>query len=105
MNLVLVALDSADAISFFLFTLILYILSVLSKRLGEAMGLKKYYYIYYIGIFFTLSGSIILVLSMIVDERLKIFRYGYVFFASGMTFGLIASIKYWGWLIKEFFKG
>ncbi len=105
MNPLLVALDSADAISFFLFTLILYFLSVLSKRLGEAMGLKKYYYLYYIGMFFTLSGSVILVLSIMVNERLEIFRYGYAFFASGMTFGLIASIKYWGWLIKEFFKG
>ncbi len=103
--MVLEALDSADSISFFLFTLIFYFLSVLSKRLGEAMGLKKYYYLYYIGMFFTLSGSIILVLSMTVNERLEIFKYGYAFFAFGMTFGLVASIKYWGWLIKEFFKG
>ncbi len=105
MNPVLEALDSADAISFFLFTLILYFLSVLSKRLGEVMGLKKYYYIYYIGMFFTLSGSSILVLSNVVNERSDFFRYGYAFFAFGLTLGLITSIKYWGWLVKEFFKG
>lgn len=24
-----------------------------------------------------------------------------IFFAIGMTLGLIATIKYWGWLVKE----
>ncbi len=105
MNPALEALDSADAISFFLFTLILYLLSVLSKRLGEAMGLKKYYYLYYTGMVFTLSGSIMLVISTIFNGSQAFFTYRYVLFAIGLTFGLIASIKYWGWLIKEFFKG
>jgi hypothetical protein len=31
--------------------------------------------------------------------------YGYALFALGLTAGLIASIKYWGWLFKELFKG
>lgn len=105
MNPVLEALDSSDAVSFFLFTLILYFLSVLSKRLGEVMGLKKYYYLYYVGMFFTLFGSINLVISTVTNEGLELFRYGYAFFAFGLTLGLIASIKYWGWLIKEFLKG
>jgi hypothetical protein len=86
-----------------MFSSILYILSVISKRLGETMGLKKYYYLYYFGIFFTLFGSIIMALSFDILEKTKLFAY--IFFSVGMTLGLIASIKYWGWLIKELFRG
>jgi hypothetical protein len=86
-----------------MFSLILYILSIISKRLGETMGHKKYYYLYYLGIFFTLFGSIIMVLSFEILERTKLF--GYLCFSIGMTLGFIASVKYWGWLIKELFRG
>jgi hypothetical protein len=86
-----------------MFSFVLYILSVISKRLGETMGLKKYYYLYYLGIFFTLFGSIIMVLSFEILENTKLFAY--VFFSIGMTLGFIASIKYWGWLIKELLRG
>lgn len=92
-----------DPVRFILFALVLYFLSVLSKRLGEVMGMKKYYYIYYIGIFFILSGSTMLVLSYGYFQNARFI--GNVFLSLGLTFGLIASIKYWGWLIKEFFKG
>ena len=92
-----------DTVSFLLFTCILYFLSVLSKRFGEVMGMKKYYYLYYAGIFFTFSGSVIMSLSVPLLEPQKLF--GYVFFSIGLTLGLIASAKYWGWLIKEIMKG
>lgn len=96
-------IELLDSSSFFLFTLILYFLSVLSKRLGEVMIMKKYYYLYYIGMFFTLSGSVIMTPQMAGFENREL--YGYIFFAVGLTFGLFASIKYWGWLIKELIKG
>ncbi len=92
-----------DFLSFLLFALILYFLSVISKRLGEVMGLGKFYYLYYIGIFFILFGSIIMALSFDILPESKLF--GYVFFSIGMTLGFIASIRYWGWLIKEFLRG
>lgn len=91
-----------DALSFFLFALILYFLSVLSKRLGEVLGMKKYYYIYYAGIFFTFLASIVMALS---QGGLETRIFGYGFFALGLTLGLIASLKYWGWLIKELVRG
>ncbi len=95
--------QSFDSLSFLLFTVILYFLSVLSKRLGEVMGLKKYYYIYYLGMVFTLSGSIVRIALL---EYPGYFEFlGYAFFALGLTFGVIASIKYWGWLIKELIRG
>lgn len=100
MNNFIVLLDS---VSFLLFSLILFFLSVISKRLGQVMGLRKYYYLYYLGIFFTLSGSIIISLSFDILQETKLL--GYVFFSIGMTLGLIASIRYWGWLIIESFRG
>lgn len=96
-----------DSISFLFFSLILFFLSVISKRLGEVMGLRKYYYLYYLGIFFTLFASIIMSLSLEIMQETKLSGYvlGYVFFSIGMTIGLIVSIRYWGWLLIESFRG
>lgn len=92
-----------DPVVNILFILVLYFLSILSKRLGDVMGMKKYYYIYYIGMFFLLLSTIINALSF---ENFQNTRFiGDIFFAIGITFGLIASIKYWGWLIKELVRG
>ncbi len=92
-----------DSASFLLFTFILYLLSILSRKFGEVMGMKKYYYIYYIGIFFTFSGSVVMNLSSFVHDNAILFGYG--FFSIGLTLGLFASVKYWGWLLKEITKG
>jgi hypothetical protein len=91
-----------DSVSFLLFTCILYFLSVFSKRFGDVMGMKKYYYLYYAGIFFTLTGSIIMNPYHVIQKNEL---FGYAFFSTGLTLGIIASIKYWGWLIKEIIKG
>ncbi|MCE8427983.1 MAG: hypothetical protein J5U19_06310 [Candidatus Methanoperedens sp.] len=66
------------------------------------MGLKNYYYIYYAGMFFTLISSFA---ELIFQEASLVHIYETVFFAFGMTLGLLASIKYWGWLIMEFING
>ncbi len=95
-------IEILDFISYFLFTLILYFLSVLSRRLGDVLGMKKYYYLYYAGMFFTLLSSIMSLFSG-MPENMIFFRY--FFLATGLTLGLIATIIYWGWLIKEFIKG
>jgi len=97
-----VDIDLLDFISYFLFTLILYFLSVLSKRLGDVLGMKNYYYLYYAGMVFTLLSSIMSLLAGLLGN---IIFFKYVFLATGLTFGLIVTIKYWGWLIKELIKG
>ncbi len=98
-----------DSVSFFLFTVILYFLSVLSKRFGEVMGIWKYYYLYYAGMLFTFLGSIIMGISLIAEMSIADIEYyqlfGYAFFSVGLTLGLLASIKYWGWLLIEIIKG
>ncbi|NJD51816.1 MAG: hypothetical protein FIB07_03010 [Candidatus Methanoperedens sp.] len=92
-----------DTVSFLLYSIILYFLSVISRRLGEVMGIGKYYYLYYLGMIFTLAGSIIM--SIYFENMPDSKLFGYVLFSIGLTFGLIASIKYWGWLIIELFRG
>lgn len=92
-----------DSVSFLLFTIILYFLSVLSRRFGEVMGIKRYYYLYYAGMLFTSSGSFLMSLSVADFENSRLL--GYAFFSVGLTLGLLASIRYWGWLIKEIIKG
>ena len=92
-----------DSVSFLLFTFILYFLSVLSKRFGEVMKLRKYYYLYYAGMLFTSFGSFMMSMSVTDFENSRLL--GYAFFSAGMTAGLLASIRYWGWLIKEIIKG
>jgi len=96
-------LELLDSVSFLLFTMVLYFLSVLSKRFGEVMGIRKYYYLYYAGMLFTSFGSLLMSLSVTDLENIRLF--GYAFFSVGLTLGLLASIRYWGWLIKEIIKG
>ena len=91
-----------DPVSFFLFTFVLYYMSVLSKRLGEVMKMRRYYYLYYAGMFFTVTGSVAHLMPPYGIEDVEFSGYG--FFATGLTLGLIASIKYWGWLLKELIK-
>ncbi|MBU4340316.1 MAG: hypothetical protein KKD46_05305, partial [Euryarchaeota archaeon] len=57
-------IELLDSVSFLLFTMVLYFLSILSKRFGEVMGIRKYYYLYYAGMLFTSFGSLLMSLSV-----------------------------------------
>lgn len=74
-------------------------MALLSKRLGSALRLKPYFYIYYVGIVFMLIAE---VYSSLVIYTEKVEMIANFIVAIGMTLGLIATIKYWGWLVKEF---
>ena len=80
------------------FTIVMYLMAILSKRLGSAMRMKSYFYIYYLGIIFMLIAE---VYSLFVIYTMKVEMIANFIFAIGMTLGLIATIKYWGWLVKE----
>ena len=80
------------------FTIVLYLLALLSKRLGSALQFKPYFYIYYLGIIFMLIAE---VYSSLVIYTEKVEMIANFFLAIGMTLGLVATIKYWGWLVKE----
>ena len=80
------------------FTIVMYLMSILSKRLGSAMRIKPYFYIYYLSIVFMLIAEVYSSFA-IYTEKVEIITN--LLFATGMTLGLIATIKYWGWLVKE----
>ncbi len=78
----------------------------LSKRLGEALQMKKYYYLFTLGSVFVLS-SLVVQLYILLNCNTADFQIhqfidlSYLFLAMGVTFGFIAALKYWGWLLKE----
>jgi dolichyl-phosphate-mannose--protein O-mannosyl transferase len=72
----------------------------LSKRMGDAMQIKPYFYLYYVGIlFFVLASGYTLVFQS-TDAGFA-HMVSNLLLAIGMTFALVATVKYWGWLIKE----
>lgn len=82
------------------FSAVLYIMAKLSKRMGEAMQIKPYFYLYYAGILFFLLALVYTLVFRTADADL-IHMVSNLLLAIGMTFGLVATVKYWGWLIKE----
>ena len=80
------------------FAIVMYFMALLSKRLGSALRIKPYFYIYYLSIVFMLIAE---GYSLFVIYTEKVEMIANIFFAIGMTLGLIATIKYWGWLVKE----
>ncbi|MBW6470061.1 MAG: hypothetical protein K0A90_02440 [Methanosarcinaceae archaeon] len=73
-------------------------MAILSKRLGSAMRIKSYFYIYYFSIVLML---IAVVYSLFLPYTNEVEMIANALFAVGMTLGLIVTIKYWGWLVKE----
>ncbi len=101
LNTVIIRIVSGCAllILFFLFL-------KLSKRLGDALQMKKYYHLFTLGSVFVLS-SLVVQLYILLNCKTADFQIhqfidlGYLFLALGVTFGFIAVLKYWGWLLKE----
>lgn len=88
---------------------IIYILYGLSRRLGEAMQIKPYYHLYSISfalILLSILAQINLIFNSITIseiQNLQIFVLINLLLAIGVTFSIIACLKYWGWLLKEIF--
>ena len=80
------------------FVIVIYLMAILSKRLGSAMRIKPFFYIYYLGIVFMLIAEVYSSFAIYTE---KVEMITNLLFAIGMTLGLIATIKYWGWLVKE----
>jgi dolichyl-phosphate-mannose--protein O-mannosyl transferase len=79
---------------------VLYILAKLGERMGEAMQIKPYFYLYYAGILIFVLALGYTLIFRTADAGLT-HMVANLLLAIGMTFGLVATVKYWGWLIKE----
>ena len=89
----------AWAIAVISFAGVLYIMAELSKRLGVAMQIKPYFKIYYVSIL--LLGLAVVYILAFDPHQGATAAVANALFATGMTLGLVATVKYWGWLIKE----
>ena len=82
------------------FLILFVVLSHLSARMGEGMGIKKYYLLFYIAI---------LVLVMTIPSAWSIYFTGekspqdniLALLTSGNIIAIAASFKYWWWLKGE----
>ncbi|MCL7475082.1 MAG: hypothetical protein SCH39_08205 [Methanosarcinales archaeon] len=99
-----------DEFSSIALLLIIYVLYHLSRRLGEALQMKPYYYLFIIGgiiIFISwMVNSIILFNQSYISDN-EIVKYIFIvklIRSFGVTLCLLPALKYWGWLIKEIFN-
>lgn len=77
------------------------ILRELSKRLGQALHLKKYYLLYDVGVLLMLVAmAAMIVESMTVENELISALWRILFFA-GMLLIVGATVRYWAWVIPE----
>lgn len=108
-SLLIEVLDFQAEYMFYLigFVVMFIILGFLSRRLGDAMDFPPFYLGYYV------SAAIVfglLIFEIYIDNNLKDFdniRFIYLFltfFTLAIIISSIISIKYWGWLFKEFFS-
>jgi hypothetical protein len=70
-------------------------LRALSRRLGEAMRMRKYYYLY--------DASILL---FVASAALEFLGQGWArwIFLGGAVLMLGTTLRYWGWIFPEIFK-
>jgi hypothetical protein len=69
----------------------------LSRRLGEALRMKKYYFLYDASIaVFTISLALILLGVAALPARLL--------FVAGAALIAGTTVRYWGWIIPEILK-
>jgi len=81
--------------------LILYaVLSHLSARMGEGMGVPKYYFLFYISII-SLIVSIPFVYLMIYSREQGAEDAFFTLLTLGNAIAIAASYKYWWWLKDE----
>ncbi len=96
----LIVLDMAAAV-------IMIVLATLSRRLGEALKIRPYYRLLYVGVGLLITASLInaaastttlgvaRALSHVLPEALR--------FIAG-TIGVASCLRYWKWLFSEYLK-
>jgi hypothetical protein len=91
---------------------LLVLLSVLGKRLGEALELPRYYRLYYVSLLFFLLPLPIAWLLLLTRAwglpdpapdtgMIIMIAVASIPLSIGITFALFATAKYWGWIWGE----
>jgi hypothetical protein len=89
------------AFLFIALTAMALLLRALSRRLGDALHMKKYYFLYDASIIVYTASAVIMILSypegaLAVPARLL--------FLCGGVLMVGTTIRYWGWIIPEILK-
>ena len=77
------------------------ILRELSKRLGQALHLKKYYLLYDAGILFLLAAIAAMIAGFMLSENALVSTSSRLSFFAGTLLIVGTTIKYWAWVIPE----
>lgn len=86
---------------------IVYVLYHLSRRLGEALQMKPYYYLFILSgilIFISWMTNSIILFNQTYLSNNEFEKYIFIeklILSLGLTSCLLPALKYWGWLIKE----
>jgi len=86
---------------------IVYVLYKLSQRLGEALQMKPYYYLFTVGgamIFLSFLTDFIIFSNLMTISEYQLSKYLFIeniILSLGVTLCLLSALKYWVWLIKE----
>jgi hypothetical protein len=91
------ALDIINwALLFFSLSGMALMLRALSRRLGEALHMRKYYYLY--------DASILIFAASVALEFLGKEMPARWIFLGGAVLMLGTTLRYWGWIFPEIFK-
>jgi hypothetical protein len=77
------------------------ILRELSKRLGQALHLKKYYLLYDAGILLLLAAIAAMIVECITVENGHISALARLSFLAGTLLIVGTTARYWAWVIPE----
>jgi chromate transport protein ChrA len=84
----------------------LYILAMLSRRLGAVTKMKPYYRGFYLamaGVIFALVSTLLRQSDADADLSVYVFVYYLPLILSGLI-SLVVAYRYWGWLFRERIK-
>lgn len=76
-------------------------LRALSRRLGEALHMKKYYFLYDASMVMLAASTALMLLSYPVGSWALPAR---LLFLAGGALMVGVTIRYWGWIIPEILK-
>lgn len=77
------------------------ILRELSKRLGQALQLKKYYLLYDAGILLLLAAIAAMIVEAMMTENEFVSASSRLSFFAGMLLIVGTTVRYWVWVLPE----
>lgn len=82
---------------------IIMLLSYLSRRLGQALKIPRYYYLMYLSV--AAIASALMLESLMITAKVSLpILLPMALRCGASLIALVVCLRYWSWLIGEFFK-